>query len=91
MRKSSKFIDINRFEPLLKIGEGSFGEVFKVKDKKTGMFYAAKVLDILMSKNFKEDDKTLLFFREVKLMSILNHPSIIGFIGYSPDDFNHSN
>ena len=90
MRKNPKFVDINMFEPLVKIGSGAFGEVFKVKDKKTGNFYAAKKLDIYIMEDFKNDDQTILFFREVKLMSILNHPSIIGFIGYSPDDFEHS-
>ena len=39
----SEFIDLNKFTKLVKIGEGSFGKVFKVIEKETKNIYAAKI------------------------------------------------
>ena len=36
----------NEFEPLEKIGEGMFGNVFKVKEKRTGNLFAIKRIQI---------------------------------------------
>ena len=37
-------IDLDQFEKLNKIGSGSFGKVYKVKNKKTNKIYACKIL-----------------------------------------------
>lgn len=67
------------------IGQGSFGKVYKVKSKKSGEIYAAKIsMEII-------DDNSIDFItnlsREVKINSRLNHPSVLKFIGYSPINF----
>ena len=36
----------NYYEKIKKIGKGSFGIVYKVKDKKTNEFKAIKIIDI---------------------------------------------
>lgn len=81
--------DLNRLQVLDKIGEGQFGEVYKVKEKATGMIYAAKI-----SINFFEGDEIVTnideirnIVREVNIISNLNHPSIVKFIGFNPKDF----
>ena len=84
--ENEKFIDINRFYITHYLGSGSFGNVFQVKEITTGQLYAAKVINTKISSDYKNDD-TLNYFREVKLMSAFNYPSIIKFIGYSPIDF----
>ena len=83
----NKIIDLSRFRIIRSIGSGTFGSVYLVKEKRTNKKYAAKVLKEKISSDYKKDEKTLLFYREVKLMSILNHPSIIKFYGYSSVDF----
>ncbi|KAK8892970.1 hypothetical protein M9Y10_030224 [Tritrichomonas musculus] len=70
-----------------KIGEGGFSKVYRVKDIQTGDIYAAKVAKFMIDEETKDSEETLLLFREVNLMSILNHPSILKFIGYYPTDF----
>lgn len=35
----------------------------------------------------KENQETLLLFCEVNLMSLLNHPSVLEFVGYYPTNF----
>lgn len=35
--------NLEDFELLQKIGEGSFGQVFKIKEKSSGKVYAAKI------------------------------------------------
>lgn len=38
------FLDLNNYEIITKIGQGGFGEVFKIRNKTTDDFYAAKIL-----------------------------------------------
>lgn len=40
---SENTFDLNKFELLEKIGSGSFGDVYKAKEKRTGKIYAAKI------------------------------------------------
>lgn len=68
-----------------KVGSGAFGNVFKVKDKTTGIIYAAKI-----SKEAIESESTDLLLsltREVNIISKLNHPTILKFIGFSGYNF----
>ena len=89
-KNKNKFIDLDQFYILNRIGEGGYGKCFLVKEANTNKKYVAKVLKKQISNDYMHNEETLLFFREVKLMSILNHPSIIKFIGFSPVDFNQS-
>ena len=87
MSNNKKFLDLNCYKSLLLIGSGSFSKVFQVKELNTGEIYAAKVSKYKVDKRKKHSQETLLLFREVNLLSLLNHPSIIKFIGYSQVNF----
>ena len=100
MEKQSIY-KIDQLQLLQKVGEGSFGEVFKVKKKETGEIFAAKIsLTIIYEEEeideIKDDDATKKhnhslirnLVREVNILSKLNHPCIIKFIGFSPVSFN---
>ncbi|KAK8893049.1 hypothetical protein M9Y10_030308 [Tritrichomonas musculus] len=77
------YIDISDYEQGEKLGKGSFGSIFRVKEKSTGKLYAAKI-----SKNDSDELKELnAFNREIKIMFKLNHPSIIKIKGFSPLNF----
>ena len=82
------FVDIKNYEKIGKIGQGGFGEVFKVKDKETGNLYAAKVSIDEVDKNSKELLDNIS--GEIDIFSKLNHPSILKFVGFSPKDYNNN-
>lgn len=70
-----------------KIGEGGFSSVYRVKDITTGEYYAAKISNFKIDARTKKSDNVLLLFREVNLISLFNHPSILKFVGYCPTNF----
>ena len=76
-------IDIKRFKKIKRINKGGFGVVYKVEEKKTGENYAAKVIDC----NDDEEKCESIINREVSIMLLAKHPTIIKFIGYSKVDF----
>ncbi|XP_049376658.1 LOW QUALITY PROTEIN: cyclin-dependent kinase G-2-like [Solanum stenotomum] len=66
---------VEEFERLSKIGEGTYGVVYKAREKKTGEFVALKKLKIL-----KKDEKKvfrLTFLREIEILLTCHHPSIV--------------
>lgn len=80
-------IDLNGFEienqkPL---GEGSFGQVFKIIDKKNRQVYAAKILNQPIETI--ENYEAVNIKREIENSMELNHPSIVKFVGVSQTDF----
>lgn len=85
MSSQNDYLNIDLFEKREKISSGSFGEVFKIIDKKTGEIYAAKISHITIN----DPKSIILIVREVNINAGINHPSVIKFIGYSPNDFNH--
>ncbi|KAK8897592.1 hypothetical protein M9Y10_015551 [Tritrichomonas musculus] len=68
-----------------KIGSGSFGKVFTVKDKKTGKIVVAKISINKIERNSVSQLHDIS--REVNILSKFNHPSILKFIFYNPFDF----
>ena len=80
-------LDISRYKIINKIGEGGFSKVYRVKDVKTKTYYAAKISNMMIDEETKNSQEARLLFREVNLMAILNHPSILTFIGYYPTNF----
>lgn len=82
MSASSTAIDLTQYTIVSKIGEGSFSDVYRIRDLKTSKYYAAKVSKFMIDDETKDSPETLSLFREVNLMSLLNHPSVIKFIGY---------
>src|SRR3990167_649197 len=64
----------NRYEKLKTLGRGSSGSVFLVKDQRTGLFCALKVLRSVHGKLTRATLET--FKKEFQILKNLNHPSI---------------
>ena len=62
------------FEPMQLLGSGSFGEVYLVRKKSSGIFYAMKVLskDKIISNNLVKYAQT-----ERNVLSYIEHPFIV--------------
>lgn len=84
---AEKYFDLNLIEVQEKIGEGSFGKVFKVKEKRTGAIFAAKMSMFNSDDDGNLKDLILNLVREINIISKLNHPSIVKFIGFNPYNF----
>lgn len=78
-------LNINNFIQKEKMGEGTFGEVYKVKDKTNKQIHAAIILFKHFEDNLDEEKPDL--FRELNILSKINHPSIMKFIGFSSINF----
>ena len=84
MEKPKFNINLDDYEKGKSIGQGAFGEVFLLTNKKTGEVCAGKMSMNLMQKGSSEArDLT----REINIIYKISHPSIIKFIGYSPINF----
>ena len=68
------------FEILMKIGEGSFSKVFKVKSKKNFGIYAMKKVDLIDNNEINDVKK------EAKILPKLDHPNIVKCYGTFTDD-----
>ena len=79
------FLNLNDFILQEKVGFGSFGKVFKVKEKKTKKIFAAKISIDELTESSNELKNNIS--REINIISKLHHPSILEFIGYSPINF----
>uniref|UniRef100_A0A672KU45 Eukaryotic translation initiation factor 2-alpha kinase 1 n=1 Tax=Sinocyclocheilus grahami TaxID=75366 RepID=A0A672KU45_SINGR len=66
---------LSEFEETATLGKGSYGKVFKVINKLDGQEYAVK--KILIKKVTRDDCMKVL--REVKVLSSLQHPNIVGY------------
>lgn len=62
-----------RFEFLSKLGEGSFGIVASVKEKKSGKIVALKKIKIAK----KNEGISISALREIGILKSLNHPNIV--------------
>ena len=79
--------DKNDFETLQdkSIGSGTFGSVWKVRNKKTNEINAIKVInkEYIIKQNMTEQIK-----KEIEIMSKLNHPHIIKLYSHFEDNEN---
>ncbi|XP_021335808.2 eukaryotic translation initiation factor 2-alpha kinase 1 isoform X1 [Danio rerio] len=66
---------LSEFEEIATLGKGSYGKVFRVTNKLDGQEYAVK--KILIKKVTRDDCMKVL--REVKVLSSLQHPNIVGY------------
>ncbi|XP_066544979.1 eukaryotic translation initiation factor 2-alpha kinase 1 isoform X2 [Amia ocellicauda] len=66
---------LSEFEEISRLGKGSYGKVFKVKNKLDGQQYAVKKILI---KNVSRDD-CMKVLREVKVLAGLQHSNIVGY------------
>ena len=74
----------------MKLGSGSFSSVYKVKNIETDEIYSAKISKQRIRKLMNDKQKILYLFREIKIMSSLNHPAIIQYVGYNLKNFDDS-
>lgn len=64
------------YEKLNKINEGTYGVVYKARDKKTGEIVALKKVKMDIDRD--GDGFPLSSMREINILLSLNHPSIVG-------------
>lgn len=76
-----KEINLSLYEKIIKVGEGAFGSVYKIREKNTKKIYAAKILKYELESY--EDNMLINLSREINIISKLNYPNILKFIGYS--------
>ena len=75
---------LNNYNVICKIGEGSFSEVLKVKDKKTRQFYAAKRL----TKNYSSLDEAVNCDELKTLRKLEYHPNVLSLVDFVYDEEN---
>ena len=68
-------MSLTDYEFITVLGKGSFADVVKVKNKKSGQIYAMKRINIIQLEK-EEVEKEL---NEIRLLYSLNHPNIIGY------------
>ena len=78
-------LDLTQFSQVSFIGNGGFGEVYKVQDKKSGDIFAAKISLTFIDESSEQSYRDLR--REINILSRINHPSTVRFIGFSPTNF----
>lgn len=71
------------YEMIKKINEGTYGVVYKARDKKTGEIAALKKVKM----NIDRDGFPLSSLREVNILLSFNHPSIVNVKEVVVDDF----
>jgi membrane-associated tyrosine/threonine-specific cdc2-inhibitory kinase len=74
-----------KFDDVGKIGEGSFGEVFKARCKETGIYYAVKK----SKERFRSDSDRRSKLEEVRQLAVIpKHDNCVEFIGaWEEDDY----
>ncbi|MBA0674169.1 hypothetical protein Goari_015779 [Gossypium aridum] len=68
---------VYEYERLNKISEGTYGVVFRARDKKTGDIVALKKVKILDRRELEEFGFPLTSLREINILASFNHPSIV--------------
>ena len=84
---SAECIDLGSFSEHTRIGEGGFGVIYKVVDTKNQKEFCAKISKKeIFGDCLNENSDAISISSEISIMSFLDHPSIVKFIGYSPTD-----
>ncbi|KAK8537688.1 hypothetical protein V6N12_043839 [Hibiscus sabdariffa] len=65
------------YERLNKISEGTYGIVYRAKDKKTGEIVALKKVKILGGRDLEEYGFPVTSLREINILASFQHPSIV--------------
>ena len=78
-------INLKNFDVKRRISAGAFGEVFLVIEKNTGRMCAAKVSLKKIEDNSINETRNLR--REIDIISRLNHPTVLKFVGFSYTNF----
>lgn len=69
---------MERYQKLEKIGEGTYGVVFKAKDKKSGKIIALKRIRL----EAEDEGIPSTAIREISLLKELRHPNIVRYEKY---------
>lgn len=64
---------LDQYEKLQKIGEGTYGVVYKAKDKESGRYIALKKIRL----EHEDEGVPSTAIREIALLKELNHPNIV--------------
>ena len=78
-------IKLSDYEMGETLGTGSFGRVKIAKNKKTGEYIAMKIMKKIEILKSKQADHIA---NEIKILSMINHPFVITFGGFTQDDRN---
>ena len=76
-------IGLARYERISKLGEGSYGVVYRSIDKLTGAVVALK---ILKCHNFEEDGIPSTLLREISILKTINHINIVSLVDVCTSD-----
>ncbi|CAH8618534.1 unnamed protein product [Heterobilharzia americana] len=76
---------LNQFDRLKTLGTGSFGRVMLVKDKKTHIYYAMKILEKQKVVKLKQIEHTL---NEKKILQAINFPFLVRMVFSFKDNSN---
>ncbi|KAK2711811.1 cyclin-dependent kinase 9-like [Artemia franciscana] len=68
--------DVAKYERMAKIGQGTFGEVFKARHKKTKKIVALK--KVLMEN--EKEGFPITALREIRILQLLNHENVVNLI-----------
>ena len=79
------FISLERYDKNEEIGSGNFATVYKIIEKDTDDLFAAKIINTSLDECTEESLQNIE--REIHIISTLNHPTILKFIGYNSNDF----
>ncbi|KAK8889286.1 hypothetical protein M9Y10_034032 [Tritrichomonas musculus] len=77
--------DLSKYSKQKKLGNGSFGNVYKILDKQNDIVYAAKISIYEMDQC--SEDTIMNLSREIDIISSIKYPSILQFIGFCPKNF----
>jgi hypothetical protein len=79
---SALTIELASFKRIAKIGSGAFGDLYSARDPRNGQIVAIK----LLRKEVLSEEGTILFRREVEILSSVDHETLLGLRGYVPLD-----
>jgi serine/threonine protein kinase len=65
-----------KYQKLEKIGEGTYGVVYKAKDKQTGRYIALKKIRL----EYEDEGVPSTAIREISLLKELNHPNVVNLL-----------
>jgi len=68
------------------LGEGTFGIVFRLKEKRTGKYYAVKFIKSVGPDDPSGQTALSVFNQEIRMLASLNHPSLVRLYGKIDDD-----
>jgi len=67
--------NVDAFEKLEQIGEGTYGQVYKARSRDDGSIVALK--KIRMTKDQEKDGFPITALREIKILKVLHHPNVV--------------